>query len=75
MPTDLIILIAAMVVAWLIFKWLLNVVKASLSTAMTIAVVVLVLQLVFGIGSQDLWQQVRELPQTLLNQGISPGSE
>jgi type IV secretory pathway TrbL component len=74
MSIDLIILIAALFVAWLIFNWLINVVKASFSTAITIAVVVLILQLVFGIGPQDLWQQIVDLPQTLFNEGVPVNS-
>ncbi len=65
MPVDLIIFIAAIIVSWLIFTLLVKVVKASISTAILVAVIVLVLQLFFGIGPQDLWQQVTQLPQTL----------
>ena len=65
MPLELIIFLAALVVAWLIFTWLLKVAKASISTALAIAVIVLMLQLVFGIGPQELLQQVRQLPQVL----------
>ena len=66
MPLELIILIAAIVVAWLVFTWLVKVVKASIATAITIAMIVLVLQLAFGIGPQQLWQQILQLPQTIL---------
>ncbi|MBD1928541.1 hypothetical protein H6F74_20140 [Trichocoleus sp. FACHB-90] len=65
MPVDLIIFIAAIIVSWLIFTLLVKVVKASISTAILVAAIVLVLQLFFGIGPQDLWQQVTQLPQTL----------
>jgi len=65
MPVDLIIFIAAIIVSWLIFTLLVKVVKASISTAILVAVIVLILQLFFGIGPQDLWQQVTQLPQTL----------
>ncbi|MFW6358902.1 MAG: hypothetical protein ACOC0N_06790 [Chroococcales cyanobacterium] len=67
MSPELIILIAAVVVAWLVFNWLIKVVKASLSTAVTIAVIVLILQLVFGIGPQELWEQIKALPETIVN--------
>lgn len=65
MPTDLIILIAALIVSWLMFTALIKVVKTTFSTAIAIAVIVLVLQLVFGINPQDLWQQITQLPQIL----------
>jgi len=65
MPVDLIIVVAALVVAWLVFSWLIQVVKASMKTAITVAVIVLILQLFLGIGPQDLWEQIMRLPQTL----------
>lgn len=65
MPTDLIILLAALIVSWLVFTALIKVVKTTVSTAIAIAAIVLVLQLVFGINPQDLWQQIITLPQTL----------
>ncbi len=68
MSVDLIILIAAIFVAWLVFTWLVKVVKASISTAITIAVIVLILQLVFGIGPQELWRQILNLPQMLFDE-------
>lgn len=65
MPADLIILIAALIVSWLVFTTLIKVVKTIASTAIAIAAIVLMLQLVFGIDPQDLWQQLTQLPQTL----------
>ena len=63
MPIELIILIAALILSWVVFTALIKVVKTTVSTAITIAAIVLVLQLVFGIGPQDLWQQITQLPQ------------
>lgn len=54
---DWILLIAALIVAFLIFTWLLKVVKATISTALTVAFIVLLVQLFFGIGPGDLWNQ------------------
>ena len=65
MPLNLIILIAAVVVSWLVFTALLKVVKTTVSTAIAIAVIVLVLQLFFGIGPNQLLEEVVQLPQTL----------
>lgn len=65
MPTDLLILIAALIVSWLVFSALIKVLKTTVSTAIAIAAIVLVLQLVFGIDPQDLWQQITQLPETL----------
>lgn len=65
MPIDLLILIAALIVSWLIFTALIKVVKTTVSTAIAIAAIVLVLQLAFGVNPQDLWEQITQLPQTL----------
>ncbi len=63
MPIELIILIAALILSWVVFTALIKVVKTTVSTAIAIAAIVLVLQLVFGINPQDLWQQITQLPQ------------
>lgn len=62
---ELILVVAAIAVAVIVFGWLLKVVKATLSTALTIALIVLVLQLVFGIGPGQLWQQITQFVQNL----------
>ena len=65
MSVEIVILIAAMLISWLVFTWLIKVLKASISTAFAIAIIVLILQLVFGIGFQEVWQQIVQLPDTL----------
>ena len=65
MSLSLIISIAAIIVSGLVFTWLFKVVKATLSTAISIAIIVLILQLAFGIGPQELWQQIIQIPQTV----------
>lgn len=67
MPVELIILIAAIVVSWLVFTALIKIVKTTATTAIAIAGIILALQLVFGIGYQDLWQQITQLPQIIWN--------
>ncbi|MEO1519734.1 MAG: hypothetical protein AAFU78_03020 [Cyanobacteria bacterium J06633_2] len=52
--------IAAVIISFLIFTWLVQTVKATLSTAFTIAVIVLIIQLIFGIGPQDLLQMLSD---------------
>ncbi|WP_236738753.1 hypothetical protein [Chroogloeocystis siderophila] len=64
-PIDLIVLIAALVVAWLVFTALIRVVKTTLSTALTVAAIVLILQIGFGVQPQQLWQQIVQLPQMI----------
>ncbi len=67
MAVELIILIAALIVSWLVFTALIKIVKTTATTAIAIAGILLILQLVFGIGYQDLWQQITQLPQLLWN--------
>lgn len=68
MSTTVILLIAALIVTFLVFTWLIKVVKATLQTALTIAIIVLILQLIFGIGPSQLWQKIIELPQIIWQQ-------
>ncbi len=65
MSLELIISVVALVVAGLVFTWLFKVVKATLSTAISIAIIVLILQLAFGIGPQELGQQIIQIPQAV----------
>jgi predicted PurR-regulated permease PerM len=67
MPIELIILLASLVITWLVFTWLIKVLKASIGTAIAIAAIVLILQIIFGINNQEIWQQIINLPQTLLD--------
>lgn len=53
---DIALLIAALIVSFLVFTWLIKVVKATLSTALTLAIVVLAFQLFYGFGFQDIVQ-------------------
>ncbi len=65
MSAELIMLIAALIVSWLIFTALIKVVKTTFGTAIAIAAIVLGLQLAFGINPQVLWQEITQLPQVL----------
>ncbi|MBD2609302.1 hypothetical protein H6G81_33575 [Scytonema hofmannii FACHB-248] len=64
MPTNLIVLIAALIVALLVFRALLSLLKTFISTAVALVVIVVIL-MVFGFTPQDLLQEVINLPQTL----------
>lgn len=57
---EIILLLAALVITWLIFTWLVKVVKASVTTALTVAAIVLALQIGLGIGPGQLWQQLTQ---------------
>ncbi|MEA5536256.1 hypothetical protein [Crocosphaera sp. XPORK-15E] len=64
MPTNLILFIAALLVSWLVFRWLFTVIKSSATTALTVAAIILLLQFTFGISPQELWKEIINLPQT-----------
>lgn len=57
---ELVIIIGAAIVAFLVFGWLLKVVKTTLKTALTVAFFLLAIQLLFGIGPDALWEQLRQ---------------
>lgn len=58
-----ILLVAAILVSWLVFTWLLRVVKTTLKTAFLIAIIVLGLQVIVGIGPDQVLQAILDLPQ------------
>jgi succinate-acetate transporter protein len=69
MPLEAIVLIAAIIVSWLVFTALVKILQTTLKSAFTIAAIVLVLQLLFGIGPERIWQQIVKLPESVLNLG------
>ncbi len=60
---EIILLLGALIVTWLVFTWLVKVLKTSVTTALAIAAVVLILQIVFGINPQELWEAIQNLFQ------------
>jgi type IV secretory pathway TrbL component len=56
---EIAIVIGAVLVSFLVFTWLLKIARATLRTAISVAIILLILQLVFGIGPQTLWEQIR----------------
>ncbi len=65
MSFEIILLIAAVIVAWLIFTWFLKVAQASLKTAIVVVLVLLALQLTFGIGPKDLLPPLMQVPRMI----------
>lgn len=66
-PKDLILFIGAILVTWLVFTALIKVIKTSISTALSVAALILLLQLVFGVNPEQLWQQITHLPQIVFS--------
>lgn len=56
---------AAALISWLVFTWLLRVAKTTMKTAFLVAAIVMILQVVLGIGPDQVWRQVTELPQLI----------
>ena len=65
MPTEIIVIVAALLISWLVFSAFINIIKTSVKTAVSIAVLVLVLQIAFGIRSGQLVEQIVELPRII----------
>jgi nitrate/nitrite transporter NarK len=65
MGGELILLLAALIVAALVFTALINFVKTTVKTAILVALVILALQLFFGIGFQEVWNQVLQIIQAV----------
>ena len=62
MPTNIIILIAALIVALIIFQAFLKVFKTFLSSAIAIFVILVILNR-FGFSPDDLIQEISNLPE------------
>ncbi|MGF1542735.1 MAG: hypothetical protein ACFCU5_20230 [Pleurocapsa sp.] len=61
MSADLIIAIASVAIIWLLFSWSINVLKVSIKTTLTVGAIILILQIAFGIQSEEIWQAVTEI--------------
>ena len=59
------LLVAAIAITLLVFTWLLKVVRVTITTAITLAAIVLLMQLLFGIGPAQLWQAVIQVSTQL----------
>ncbi|MEL4897284.1 hypothetical protein [Crocosphaera sp. Alani8] len=60
---SVILFVAALLVCWLVFRWLFAVAKSTATTVITIGIIIFLLQFAFGITSQDLLKEIINLPQ------------
>ncbi|MGV0028517.1 hypothetical protein [Phormidesmis priestleyi] len=60
---NLILIAAAIAISVLVFTWLIKVVKATVTTALVIAAIVLILQFFFGIGADRIFDQAIQIIQ------------
>lgn len=61
MSVEIIIPIAAAIVLLLILTWLFKVLQASVKTMLTIAAIFIVLQVAFGVKSQDFAREILQI--------------
>ena len=65
MSPEIIAVVVGLVIAWLVFTWAVKVLKASLSTAFAIAILLFALNMFFGIQYQQLWEICSQFIQQL----------
>ncbi|MEH2049440.1 hypothetical protein [Nostoc sp.] len=58
-------MIATLIVAWIVFIILWKLLKATLKSALTIAAILILLNISFGITPQDIWHHVTQFAQTI----------
>ncbi|BCL37286.1 hypothetical protein [Nostoc sp. MS1] len=58
-------MIPTLIVAWIVFVIVWKVLKATIINAITIASVLVLLNVGFGITPQDIWHQIMQFAQTL----------
>lgn len=66
---EVVIIVGALLVSFLVFTWLLKVARATFSAAITIALILLVLQVLFGIGPETLLEQIKSWLSNIGNAG------
>jgi hypothetical protein len=58
-------MIPTLIVAWIIFIIVWKVLKATITNAIAIAAILVLLNIGFGITPQDIWHQIMQFAQTL----------
>jgi hypothetical protein len=58
-------MIPTLIVAWIVFVILLKIVKTTVKNALTIAAILILLNIGFGITPQDIWHQIIHFAQTI----------
>ncbi|MEM1239382.1 MAG: hypothetical protein AAGI45_06050 [Cyanobacteria bacterium P01_H01_bin.26] len=57
---EVLVIIGAVFISILVFTWLIRVVKATIKTAFLAALILLGLQIFFGIGPDAVWDTIRD---------------
>jgi hypothetical protein len=58
-------MIPTLILAWIVFIIVWKVLKATITNALTIAAILILLNIGFGITPQDIWHQITKLAQTV----------
>ncbi|UKO97007.1 hypothetical protein [Nostoc sp. UHCC 0870] len=58
-------MIPTLILAWIVFIIVWKVLKATISNALTIAAILILLNIGFGITPQDIWNQIINFAQTV----------
>jgi hypothetical protein len=58
-------MIPTLIVAWIVFVILLKIVKTTVKNALTMAAILILLNIGFGITPQDIWHQIIHFAQTI----------
>ena len=58
-------MIPTLIVAWIVFVILWKILKTTVSYAFTIAAILVLLNVGFGITPQDIWHQIIQFAQTV----------
>ncbi|MBD6617575.1 hypothetical protein FNW02_17510 [Komarekiella sp. 'clone 1'] len=59
-------MIVTLIVAWIVFTILWKLLKTTVSNALTIAAILVLLNIGFGITPQDIWHQITQFAENLL---------
>lgn len=65
MLNEVIVILAALAISILIVCWVLKLIKLSITTALTVFAIIIVLKFGFGIDSTMVWQAIINIPQTI----------
>lgn len=63
---ETVLFIGAIVILFLLIGFMLKVVRAAIVTAIGIVLIVVILQLVFGVAPQDIWREVSGIWENIL---------
>ncbi|MBW4686328.1 MAG: hypothetical protein KME40_14805 [Komarekiella atlantica HA4396-MV6] len=58
-------MIVTLIVAWIVFTVLWKLLKTTVSNALTIAAILVLLNIGFGITPQDIWHQITQFAENL----------